>query len=53
MFICSTTYAILDLANLSYLSRIGISAIVSFWGIEKTYDFLQKLIDLWHRKDRE
>lgn len=40
--ICGISFAILhELASFEYLTTIGISAAVAFFGVEKTFEYLQ------------
>lgn len=46
MVICVIIYAALDSTDLSYLTKLAISGLVSFLGIDKALDYAQKLLSL-------
>ena len=44
--VSSALFFILDLANISYEARVGIAALVSFLGIDKAIEMIEKILNL-------
>lgn len=44
MFICACIYALLDLIQITYMAKIGISAFVGFMGLDTSIGYLDKLL---------
>ncbi|TLD79852.1 hypothetical protein LS68_009280 [Helicobacter sp. MIT 05-5293] len=45
-FIALTAYTILSATDLPYLAKVGISAAIGFFGIDKALEYIQKIIAL-------
>ncbi|MFC3847584.1 phage holin family protein [Helicobacter baculiformis] len=45
-FVCSCVFAILSATDLPYLARVGMSASVGYFGIERALDILKNLINI-------
>lgn len=45
-FLALTAYTILSATDLPYLAKVGISAMIGFFGIDKTIELVQKLLSL-------
>ena len=46
MVVCVIVYGCLDSTDLSYLTKLAVSGLVSFLGIDKALDYAQKLLSL-------
>lgn len=45
-FLALTAYTILSATDLPYLAKVGISAMIGFFGIDKSIELVQKLLSL-------
>lgn len=46
VLLCGVVYAILDATDLSYMTRWAIAGAVSFYGVDKALDIVQRIINL-------
>ncbi len=45
-FLCALTFTILEATDLPYLARVGISASIAYFGIDKAIEIVQKLLSM-------
>ncbi|BEG56466.1 hypothetical protein NHP21005_01540 [Helicobacter sp. NHP21005] len=45
-FICMCVFAMLSSTNLPYMAKVGLSASVGYFGIDRTIEVVQKILSL-------